>query len=119
MSLNLTNFLPSDKFLRLIQILSTCRGQNNSDSKIEICVGKSRKHCGKRRKCWLPAFSPFPTMFSLAFFSTEVKSWDCVVIGQRFDKNTVKSVLRRSPALRDHCSDTTTLLNPFPHNDTL
>ena len=20
-----------------------------------------RKHCGKRRKCWLPAFSPFPT----------------------------------------------------------
>ena len=23
-----------------------------------------RKKCGKRRKCWLPAFSPFPTMFS-------------------------------------------------------
>ena len=22
-----------------------------------------RKHCGKRRKCWFPAFSPFPTMF--------------------------------------------------------
>ena len=22
------------------------------------------KHCGKRRKCWLPAFPPFPTMFS-------------------------------------------------------
>ena len=22
------------------------------------------KHGGKRRKCWLPAFSPFPTMFS-------------------------------------------------------
>ena len=22
------------------------------------------KHCGKRRKCWLPAFSPFPTMLS-------------------------------------------------------
>ena len=22
------------------------------------------KHCGKRRKCWLPAFSPFPTLFS-------------------------------------------------------
>ena len=21
------------------------------------------KNCGKRRKCWLPAFSPFPTMF--------------------------------------------------------
>ena len=23
------------------------------------------KHCGKRRKCWLPAFSPFPTVFSI------------------------------------------------------
>ena len=23
-----------------------------------------RKHCGKRRKCWKPAFSPFPTIFS-------------------------------------------------------
>ena len=22
------------------------------------------KHCRKRRKCWKPAFSPFPTMFS-------------------------------------------------------
>ena len=31
-----------------------------------------RKHSGKRRKCWLPAFSPFPTMFSTvprAYFS--------------------------------------------------
>ena len=23
-----------------------------------------RKHCGKWRKCWLQAFSPFPSMFS-------------------------------------------------------
>ena len=23
---------------------------------------------GKRRKCWLPAFSPFPTMFSKVSF---------------------------------------------------
>ena len=23
------------------------------------------KHCGKKRKCWEPAFSPFPTMFSI------------------------------------------------------
>ena len=22
------------------------------------------KHCGKRRKCWLPAFSPFPAIIS-------------------------------------------------------
>ena len=24
--------------------------------------GRPLKHCGKRRKCWLPAFSPFPKM---------------------------------------------------------
>ena len=32
----------------------------------KLCFEKGRKHCGKRRKCWLPAFSPFPTMFSKA-----------------------------------------------------
>ena len=30
----------------------------------DLYLGQERKHCGKRRKCWLPAFSPFPTMFS-------------------------------------------------------
>ena len=30
----------------------------------KICICMVRKHCGKRRKCWEPAFSPFPTMFS-------------------------------------------------------
>ena len=33
----------------------------------KFCHGKSRKHCEKRRKCWLPAFSDFPTMFSKGF----------------------------------------------------
>ena len=36
----------------------------NVAEKIEICFGKGRKHCGKRRKC---------------FFFKVVKSWDCVV----------------------------------------
>ena len=27
-----------------------------------------RKRCGKKRKCWLSAFSPFPKMFSKGFF---------------------------------------------------
>ena len=53
---------------RLVQIESICRRQNKCDWKIEICFGKGRKHCGKRRKCWLPAFSPFPTMFLKGFF---------------------------------------------------
>ena len=76
----ISNFTKQQNF-RLVQIQSICRRQNKSDSKIEICVGKSRKHCGKRRKCWLPAFSPFPIMLSKAFFSRGVKSADCVVKG--------------------------------------
>ena len=32
----------------------------------------SRKNCGKRRKCWLSAFSPFPTMFSTHFYDIDV-----------------------------------------------
>ena len=28
---------------------------------------------GKRQKCWLSAFSPFPTMFSKDFFASVVK----------------------------------------------
>ena len=35
--------------------------------------GKSRKHCGKRRKCWLPAFSLLTKMFSQACYFRVVK----------------------------------------------
>ena len=40
---------------------------------------KGRKRCGKRRKCWLLAFSPFPTMFSKGVFGRVIKSRVCVV----------------------------------------
>ena len=53
---------------RLVQIESICRRQNRCNWKIEICFRKGGKCCGKRRKCWLPAFSPFPTMFLDGFF---------------------------------------------------
>ena len=36
---------------------------------VEFLFDKDEKHCGKRRKCWLPAFSPFLTMFSKGFFA--------------------------------------------------
>ena len=48
------------------------------DLNTEIPFAMVRKHCGKRRKCWLPAFSPFPTMFSKGFFFRVVKSQDFV-----------------------------------------
>ena len=53
------------------------------DSENEFCYGMGEKHCGKRRKCWSPAFSPFPTMFSKDFFHRSDKSRDCVVKGLR------------------------------------
>ena len=46
------------RHFRLVQTESTSRLQNFEDS---------RKHFGKGRKCRLPAFSPFPKMFSKAF----------------------------------------------------
>ena len=57
---------------RLVQSQSICRRQNNSRSKVEICVGKSRKHYGKREKMLVTSISPFSTMFSKAFFSRGV-----------------------------------------------
>ena len=54
------NPLPNNDFFWLVQIESICRQQKNFDFKTEIHFGVGRKHCGKRRKCWLPAFSPFP-----------------------------------------------------------
>ena len=46
---------------------------------MEICFGIAGKCCWKRRKCWLPAFSPFPTVFSKFFFFRIIKNRDCVV----------------------------------------
>ena len=66
-------------WFRPVQIERVGRRQNKFDSKVELCFRKSRKHCGKRRKCWLPAFSPFPTMFSKALVPRVIKSRDCVV----------------------------------------
>ena len=64
------------KNFRLVQIESICRQQNKCESKIQICYGRGRKPCGKRRKCWLPAFSLFPKMFSKGFFFRVIKSQD-------------------------------------------
>ena len=61
-------FTRRQKF-RMIQIERICRRQNKCDSKTGNCFGNGKKHCGKRRKCWFPAFSPFPTMFYELYLS--------------------------------------------------
>ena len=46
---------------------SICRHQNKCY--VKLCVSKVRKHRGKRRKCWLPAFSPFLQCFQMDSYS--------------------------------------------------
>ena len=60
-----------------------CFHPSNCDWNIGICLGKGRKHCGQRRKCCLPAFSPFHRMFSKSFFKV-VKSLHCMGKGSPF-----------------------------------
>ena len=49
------------------------------------------------RECWLPAFSPFFTMFSKGFLYRVIKSRDCVVKGEPLSDDTkLKSKLKAS-----------------------
>ena len=61
-----------------------CKGRKHcgNRSKIEVCFCKGRKYCGNRRKCWLPVFSPFLTMFLKCVFVSVVNNHDCEVKGQ-------------------------------------
>ena len=61
------NPLPNNKILHLSK-LKAFADDKISVSKFEIYFWKNKKQCGKRRKCWLPAFSPFPTILSKSFF---------------------------------------------------
>ena len=56
-----------------------CRQQNECGPKIKKKNQRSRKHCGKRRKCWLSAYSPITTMFPKFLFPRVVINPDCMV----------------------------------------
>ena len=77
-SRGLTYSLPKYKILDWSKLKGFADEKINVDSKIEIWFEKARKHCGIRRKCWLPVFSPFPTMFSRVSCFRVVKRRDCV-----------------------------------------
>ena len=76
------------------------------DSDNENYCMKGRIHCGKRRKCWLPTFSPFPT-FSKGFLHRVIKSHDCVVNSyypsQHFESN--RQIIILESAYRSVCPD--------------
>ena len=44
-----------------------CRRQNKVTVKMKFIVEGVENIVGIRRKCWLPAFSPFPIVFSKGF----------------------------------------------------
>ena len=48
---------------------------------MELSIGTGEKTLWEEGKIWLPAFSPFLTMFSKTFFVMIVKIRDCVVKG--------------------------------------
>ena len=65
------NSLPNKKILHWSKSKAFADDKINLNEKKKrkkMLLVMGRKHCGKRRKCWFPAFSPFPTMFSNALF---------------------------------------------------
>ena len=65
----LINSLPNNKTIDWSKFKAFADDNLNVAEMAKIVFDKVEKHCGKRCKCWLPAFSPFPTMFSKASFS--------------------------------------------------
>ena len=63
-------------------------GQND-----ETFPWSDRKNCGTKWKCWLPAFSPFPKMFSKVFFFRVIKSQDCVVKSFKKKTNSEENII--------------------------
>ena len=69
--------LPNDKILNWFKLKAFADDKINVTQILKFVLKMveniGRKHYGKRRKCWLPAFYPFTTIFSKAFFLRVVK----------------------------------------------
>ena len=63
--------IPKSKILDLSKLKAFEEG-TKSVLKNDFLFGKSRKHCEKKRRCWLPAFSPFPSIFQTPSFSMSI-----------------------------------------------
>ena len=53
--------------------------KTNVTQKLKFALGRVENIVGNGKKNLLPAFSPFPTMFSKGYFLRVIKSQDCVV----------------------------------------
>ena len=82
------NSLPNDKILDCSNLKVFANNTIHVTENLKFVFGRVKKHCGKQRKCWLPASSPLPTMFSKGSLYLRgvgvglvcvVKGRDCVV----------------------------------------
>ena len=69
----LVNSLPNDKILDVTKLKTFADDKINAAQMMISTFDRVKKHCGKRRKCWLLAFSSFPIMFSKGFFLGSLK----------------------------------------------
>ena len=67
--------LPNNKTLGQSKLIAFADAKINVAEKIKFVLGRVENIV------WLPAFSPFPTIFSKGFFYRVVKSQDCLVKG--------------------------------------
>ena len=77
------NSLPNDKILDESKFKEFADDNIILTQKLNSVLGRVENIMGKGDNAGLPAFSPFATMFSKAFFSRGVKSRDRVVKGLR------------------------------------
>ena len=69
------NFLPHDKTVDCSKLKAFEDYMKNATQNLKCDTGREEKTL---QKCCLPAYSPFPTMFSKAFFPRFDEIWTCV-----------------------------------------
>ena len=61
------NSLPNDNFLDRTKLKAFAYNKSNLAKMMISVFDRTENIGGKRRECWLPAFSPFSSMFSKGF----------------------------------------------------
>ena len=72
------NSLPNDKILVRPKLKAFADDNLNVGEMIISLRDRVENIVGKKRKCWQPAFSLFPSMFSNGFFHRVVKIQNCL-----------------------------------------
>ena len=67
------NSLPDNKYLDWSKLKAFADDKINVTQKLKFMLGRVENFFEKRRKCWSPAFSPFPTMFEKLSFPEVLK----------------------------------------------